>query len=315
MKSVYFEQYGKPEVLKIGDLPEPKPKANEVLIQVKAAAINPKDCLVRKGKFKIATGNRFPQQLGHDLAGVIVAKGKSVNQYEIGQQIFGMCNGWKARCYAELAAIDAQEIFLMPPQLSYEEAASIPLAALTALQAMRDLGKLQSGQSILINGASGGVGVYALQIAKILGANITAVSSAKNHELCYSLGAHKMIDYHQEDLLKIGQKFDLFFDVFGNYHFQKVRHLLKPKGRYVSTVPNTKNVLNVFKTLPFAQKSKLVVVKSKAKDLIHLHKYVEEGKLKPVIDACYPLEEVQAAHTYVETRRARGKVILQVKEG
>ncbi len=312
MKATVIHRYGAPQVLVNQEIERPQIKADEVLVRVKAAAINPKDCLVRKGNFKIFTGNRFPMPLGEDIAGEVAEVGKNVKNFVVGQPVYGMINGWRTGAYAEFAKIKANELAPKPAKLSYQEAAAIPLAALTALQAIRDLGELQAGQKILINGCSGGVGVFALQIAKALEAEVTGVCSHRNVALSQSLGADRVIDYTQTDLLETEEKYDVFFDSFGNYHFSKVQKLLTPRGIYVTTLPKPRNIQQVFLNPFRSQKNKLVVVKSKSQDLNYLNQLIEQGKLRSVVDRTYPLSQVQEAHTYVETKRAQGKVVLEI---
>ncbi len=311
MKAAMVTRYGDTDVLKIQEIEKPKLKKREVLIEVKAAALNPKDILIRKGKFKMATGNRFPKGIGYDLAG-IVAESNGSYLFKKGDKLFGMINGWKGRAVAEFANVSEKELFRLPQNCSFEDAAGIPLAGQTALQAIRDLGKLKSGQLICINGASGGVGTLAIQIAKSLGGVVTAVTSFRNKDLCLSLGADGVIDYTKEDILNSTKRFDVFFDVFGNYSFPKVAHLLNKKGSYVSTVPSPKIIVQQIRNPFRSKKAKLVVVKSNIADLKWLCKKIEEGAIKPVTDKTFNLEDIQEAQKYIETKRAKGKVIIKI---
>ncbi|MCU0445582.1 MAG: NADP-dependent oxidoreductase [Microscillaceae bacterium] len=312
MKGIVIHQFGKPEVLTYQELPQPIPQAQEVLVKIYAAGVNPKDCMVRKGKYKIFSGSKFPMQLGEDIAGVVAAVGSKVKDFKVGDQVYGMINGWKVGAYAEFFSIKANELALKPKNLSFVEAAGVPLAAQTAWQALRDLGKLQAGQKILIHGASGGVGVFAVQIAKALGAEVTATCSARNMDFLKSLGADEVIDYTKPDFLATDKRFEVFFDSFGNQKFKTVREILAPKATYVTTIPSQAIIVQTFTTYWASQKARLVVVHSKTKDLDYLRELIEQGKVKSVVDKVFPLPAVQEAHAYIETKRARGKVVLEV---
>ena len=236
MKKATIQKYGDLDVIKFIEVATPTLTKKQVLVKVKAAALNPKDILVRKGKFKQLTGRKFPQGIGYDFAGIIQEENGSI--FKKGEKVFGMVNGMQGRCCAELLAVDANELYKMPDGLSFEEAAGVPLAGQTALQAIRDIGQLSKGQQICINGASGGVGTLALQVAKAFGGIITSISSDKNLAFCAAFGADKTLSYNQVNILDSTEKFDVFFDVFGNYNYQKVANILTPKGIYITTVPS-----------------------------------------------------------------------------
>lgn len=310
MKKAVMTKYGSTNVLQIIRTDSPIPKTNQVVVKVKAAALNPKDILIRKGKFKRFTGNQFPKGIGFDFAGIVEDANHSV--YQKGDKVFGMLNGWKGACCAEFVAIPDNELYLMPKNISFEAAAGVPLAGQTALQAIRDLGQLQKGQKILINGASGGVGTLALQIAKDLGGIVTSVSSHRNIDLCQSLGADIALDYNQTPILELKETFDVFFDVFGNYSFKKIIALLSKNGRYITTVPKAEIIKEQFWNFFRKKKAKLVVVKSKTEDLKYFAKKIEEGRIKPIVDKVFPLEEIGEAQKYIETKRAKGKVVLRL---
>ena len=313
MKALAFHSYGSPEVLAIEDVPDPKPAERHILVQVHAAAINPKDILVRKGKFRRFTGKHFPQFSGYDLAGEVIALGENVQEFIIGEPVFAMLNGWIGGACAQFASVPVGEAAPMPPGFTFEEAASVPLAALTALQALRDEGKLRAGQEVCINGASGGVGVFAVQIAKILGARVTAVCSHRNIELVQQLGADATIDYTRRDVLETAQSCDIFFDVFGNKSFSGAKSLLKKRGKYITTVPKLRNFVDAFFSTFRRKTARVVLVKSNRADLELIAEWLIAGKLKPVIDRVYPLTAAAEAHRYIETKRARGKVVLTIE--
>jgi NADPH:quinone reductase-like Zn-dependent oxidoreductase len=252
--------------------------------------------------------------VGFDVAGRVKAVGAQVTRFQVGDAVFGMRDGFKGGTVAEEVCLDEDELAKRPARLSFDEAAAIPLAALTALQALRDEGRLQAGQRVLINGASGGVGAYALQLARALGAHVVATSSERNFELCRSLGAHETWDYSARDALAAGGTFDLVFDVFGNRSFGAARKALTKRGTFVTTVPSPKAVLLHGLTLALPQRSRLVVVKPNAKDLEVLARFVDEERLKPVIDRVVPLAETGLGMAHVETKRARGKVVVHVQD-
>lgn len=312
MRAVVFSRYGSSDVLTIEELDVPKIKSGQVLVKVDHAALNPKDVLVRKGKFRMFTGNRFPIQGGFEMSGVV--EQSDTPDFKPSDEVFGMVNGWTGRCLAEYVAINEYEIAHKPANISHAEASSIPLVGQTVLQALRDIGNVKPNNTLLINGASGGVGSIAIQVAKILGANVTSVASAKNKAFCIDLGSDHFIDYAEVDILQMDQSFDIIMDAFGNNKFSSVRHLLKRRGCFITTVPSANifksMLLNAFRT----QKSSLVNVKSKQKDLKWLASQIIEEKIKPVIQTVLPMEEIRQAHDLIETKRTRGKITLKVKK-
>lgn len=314
MRAIVYERYGAPGVLEVREVPAPVPARGEVLVDVAAAALNPKDSFVRKGKFQRVTGRRFPRLLGYDFAGVVRAVGPDAGAWKPGDAVFGMLNRWSAGTVAEQVCVPMDELALKPRASSFDEAAALPLAALTALQALRDEGRLRDGQSVLINGASGGVGVFAIQVARALGARVTTTSSARNLELCRSLGAHEAWDYAAGDALSAGGAFDVVFDVFGNRGFREARKALAPRGTFVTTVPSPAAVALHLATAWLPRRARLVVVKSNRRDLEQLTRWVDEGKLKAVVDRVVPLEQTSAGQAHVETKRARGKVVVHVRD-
>lgn len=313
MKAVQFHHFGAPSVLSIDRIKRPEPKADEVLVKVHAAALNPKDCMVRKGKFRLFTGAKFPQQVGYDFAGEVAEQDKKVEGLTKGQAVYGMLNRWSGGACAEYVTAPADELAPMPDSLDFEQVAAVPLAAQTALQALRDLGRIREDAKVLINGASGGVGTFAVQIAKVYGAEVTAVCSHRNARLVERLGADRIIDYSKQDIRKLRERFEIFFDVFGNQNFFRALPLLKPRGVYISTVPRLDTIAAHLLTQPFLlRKSRLVLVKSKRDDLDVLARMIDDGRIEPVVDRIYPLEEAATAQAYIETKRASGKVVLKI---
>jgi NADPH:quinone reductase-like Zn-dependent oxidoreductase len=311
MRAVVIDRYGGPEVLRQATVPRPVPTRGQVLVRTRFIGVNPKDVIVRKGKFQVATGKKFPLLVGHDIAGEVVEAGLGADLAE-GDLVFGMINDFAGRAYAEYAAVDCQQLAKAPASVELRVAAAVPLAAQTALQALRDNAQVRPGQDVLINGASGGVGVFAVQIAKILGARVTAVCSRRNIELVTDLGADRVIDYGQTELVNLDERFDVIFDVFGNYSFDKLQHLLSSRGTYVNTVPNARIFKDVAKTFARRKRAKLVIVKSRRDQLDWLRQQIDAGSLRVVVDRSFSLDDAADAHRYMETKRARGKVVLDV---
>ncbi len=312
MKAMVIRRYGSPEVLQYEEVEQPKIKPDQLLVKVHASSVNPIDWKTRKGMISILTGNKFPLILGFDVAGEVVAVGSQVTRFKGGDAIYGSTS-FPGGAYAEFAAIPENLAVAKPTNMSYEQAATVPLAALTALQSLRDLGNIKSGQKVLINGASGGVGVFAVQIAKALGAEVTGVCSAKNLDLVKSLNADLVIDYTQQDFTKGNVQYDIIFDAVAKKSFSDCRKVLTPNGVYVSTLPIPEVILQSVLTafLP-GQKAKIVLEKPNSQDLGYLKELIEAGKLRTVIDRTYPLQELTEAHRYSEGERTVGKIAIAI---
>lgn len=313
MKAVVINKYGAPEVLQFQDIPKPEIKSDQMLVKVYATSINPIDWKTRNGMLKIIFGNKFPMVLGYDISGEVVEVGSGVTQFRPGDQIYACLDPATSGSYAEYAAVSEKVANLKPQNLSHEQAAAIPLAAETALQALRDLGGIKAGWRILINGASGGVGTFAVQIAKALGAEVTAVCSQKNAELVKNLGADSIIDYTNQDFTKESVKYDIIFDAVANRSFWECQNILSSNGVYVTTVPDFANSAAFFITqlLP-GKKAKLILLKSNGKDLAYLKELSEANKLRPIIARTYPLSEIAEAHAESEKGRVVGKLVIAV---
>lgn len=312
MRRVEYDRFGDASVLTLREAPTPTPGRGRLRVRVRAAALNPKDVLVRKGRMQWLTGRRFPRTAGYDFAGLVDAVGPGVDDFAVGDKVFGMLAGHSGGALAEALVCSPRELAHMSEVLSFEEAAAIPLAALTALQALRDCARLKTDDRVLVNGASGGVGVYAIQVARVLGARVTTLSSARNLEFCRSLGADETLDYAVDAPFATPARWDCIFDAFGNRSFGAARASLALRGTYVTTVPTPRNVLDHLRTALGFPRARLVVVESHRTDLERLAHWVDAGFLRPVIDRVLPLEEVAEAQRYLETRRARGKVVLRV---
>ncbi len=313
MKAAVINAFGDTDQIEIVDLPQPVPQPDEVLVRVKAAAVNPKDTFIRKGYLKKYTGADFPMLTGFDFAGEVTAVGAEADAPAAGTAVFGMLDGWEGKTCAEYLAVKSKQLAVMPAALSFEEAAALPLVCSTALQALRDQAGIQPGHAVCINGAAGGVGSAAVRIAKILEAEVTAIASAGNHDFLRELGADLCVDYHLEDITASEHRFDIFFDVFGNQPFDHVKPILKPKGVWVSTVLQS----HVFKSVEATKdspgkKAQLVIVAAHRGDLDQIRAWVEAGQLKPVIHATYPLEGIRDAHAQQETKHTRGKLVIRI---
>ncbi|WP_375514367.1 NAD(P)-dependent alcohol dehydrogenase [uncultured Nostoc sp.] len=310
MKAVVIRRYGAAEVLQYEDVEQPKIEPTQLLVKIRASSVNPIDWKIRQGMLSLITGSKFPKILGFDVAGEVVEVGSGVTRFKPGDAIYGSTS-FPGGGYAEFAAIPENLAVLKPTNLNYEEAAAVPLAALTALQALRDQGNIQKGQNVLINGAAGGVGTFAVQITKALGAQVTGVSSTKNLDLVKSLGADRVIDYTQQDFTEDTAQYDIIFDAVGKRSLFQTKRVLKSNGVYITTLPSPEVLLeSVLTALLPGQKAKFLFEKPNAKDLLFLKELIETGKIRVVIDRTYPLQELAAAHAYSETGRAVGKIAI-----
>ena len=316
MKAIVYTKYGPPDVLQLKEVAKPTPKDNEVLVKVYAASINPMDWKFRSGEIflvRLMTGLIKPKNniLGFDLAGEIESAGKGVKLFKKGDKVFG--GGQRGGAYAEYICLPEENVAMKPSNMTYEEAAAVPIGAISALQFLRDLGNIQSGQKVLINGASGGVGTFAVQLAKYFGTEVTGVCSTTNLELVKSLGADLVIDYTKEDFTKNGQTYDIIFDTVGKNSFSRCKSSLMQNGIYLSIVPTLPLLLQMLLTLMIdSKKAKTMMMKPNAGDPIFLKELIETGKVKSVIDRTYPLEQTAEAHRYAEKGHAKGKVVITV---
>ncbi|UKO97369.1 NAD(P)-dependent alcohol dehydrogenase [Nostoc sp. UHCC 0870] len=310
MKAVIIRRYGATDVLQYEELEQPQIKPDELLVRVHASSVNPIDWKTRKGMLSFLTGNKFPMILGFDVAGEVVAVGSQVTRFRVGDAIYGSTK-FPGGAYAEFTAVPENLAALKPTNLSYEEAATVPLAGMTALQALRDLGHILPRQKVLINGAAGGVGMFAVQIAKALNTEVTGVCSTRNLEFVKSLGADRVIDYTEQDFTAEIIQYDIIFDAVAKRSLAHCKKVLKPNGVYISTLP-TPDVLiqGFFSMFLSGQKAKFVMEKPNAQDLVYLKELIEAGKVRTVIDRTYPLQELAAAHAHSESERAVGKIAI-----
>ncbi|MDO8412288.1 MAG: NAD(P)-dependent alcohol dehydrogenase [Gallionellaceae bacterium] len=323
MKAVVYTEYGPPDVLQLKEVDNPVPAVDEVLVKVHAASVNAADWrLMRADPFlaRLYTGLLKPtrfQILGADIAGRVEAVGKNVRQFQPGDEVFGDVFASDFGGFAEYKCARESELVSKPANLSFEEAAAVPLAAMTALHGLRDKGQIQPGQKVLINGASGGVGTFAVQIAKYFGAEVTAVCSTGNMDMARSLGAHHVIDYTQEDFTRSGRQYDLILGMNGFRSIFDYKRALSRRGVYVMTGGSTAQLFQAMLLGPWlsmagSKKMRTLSSKPNQQDLLFLKDLLESGKIKPVIDRCYRLSEVPEAIRYVETGHAKGKVVISV---
>ena len=320
MNAIVYTQYGSPDVLQFQEVATPSPADNEVLIKLCAASVNPLDWHFMRGKplfVRLMSGLLTPKikVLGCDVAGQVEAVGKHVTQFQPGDQVFG---GTRLEGFAEYVCTTEDRLVLKPTNISFEDAAAVPVAAITALQGLRDQGRIQSGHRVLVDGASGGVGTFAVQIAKSYGAEVTAVCSTRNMDTARSIGADHVIDYTREDFTKSGQLYNLIFAANAYHSIFDYRRALSQDGIYVMAggggVP-TLQVMLLGPLLPLIgkQKMSLFMTKINKKDLVVLRDLLEARKIVPVIDRRYPLSNVAAALSYLEEGHAQGKVVITVE--
>ncbi len=315
MKAIVIDEYGPVEVLKMREVPQPQLNPDHLLVKMHATSVNPVDYKIRKGDLKIFTGLRKPKIkiLGFDVAGEVVETGANVTSFHQGQQVYALMGMTTGGAYAEYVSVPESTTAIKPENLSYEEAAAVPLVALTALRALRNKGNMDSGKKVLINGASGGVGTFAVQIAKALGGIVTAVCSTKNRELLRSLGADHVIDYRKEDFTNHDQRYDIIYDIVANKSFPACKNALLPKGIYITTVPGPATMFQILLTSLWpGKKATYIMVKADAKDLQFIKELIEANTIKPVIDKSFPLAQVASAHTYCEEGHTRGKNVITI---
>jgi NADPH:quinone reductase-like Zn-dependent oxidoreductase len=317
MKAIVAMKYGSPDVLELVDVEKPTPKDYQVLVKVHAASVNAYDWHMLEGKPFLARlmgggllkpRNKMP---GSDIAGQVEAVGSNVKEFHVDDEVFGFCVGG----FAEYACARQDLLVLKPATLTFEEAAATPLAALTAVQGLRDKGKIQQGQKVLINGASGGVGTFAVQIAKSFGAEVTAVCSTGKMDIARSIGADHVIDYTKEDFTRSGQRYDLILATAGHHSIFDYKRALSPKGIYVFV--GGSSIIQAMTLGPLIskignKKMGFFIMKPNKKDLVFVKGLLEAGKVKPVIDRRYPLSEVPEALRYLEEGHSKGKIVITV---
>ncbi len=322
MRAVFIKRYGGTEVLEYGERPRPVLKSGQVLVEVHAASVNPRDWLLREGRYVFRwLTPRFPLILGSDISGVVVEAGSSTSPFRLGDAVFGMqttLGGMGA--YAEYIAIAGGALARKPSNISHEEAAAVPCAALTAYRALTQVGHVSAGTQVTIIGASGGMGSYATQLARARGATVVAVTSGRNASLVESLGADRVIDYTTVPFATTVRSQDLVFDTVGRESLRTCSPVLGPRGRYVTTIPGLETAWesltsNLWRALRAgnARSAHVVLVRADGQALERIASLMSEGKVRSIIDSVYPLSEARAAHEKSRSRRTRGKLILQVR--
>lgn len=316
MKAIVYTEYGPPDVLHIEEVAKPVPADDEVLIKIRAASINAYDWRVIRGRpmfIRLMTGLSKPRNTrpGVDVAGEVEAVGKNVTEFKAGDEVFGVCRG----SFAEYGCVVVDKLALKPANVSFESAAAVPLAAVSALQGLRDKGCIQRGQKVLIDGASGGVGTFAVQIAKSFGAEVTAVCSTRNLDTARSMGADHVIDYRREDFTQSGKRYDLILAANAHHSIFDYRRALSEKGIYVLVGGGGIEILQGFFLGPLlsltgGKRMRFMPAKMHKKDLLILKELLESGKIVPVIDRLYPLSGVDEAVRYLEEVHAQGKVVI-----
>ena len=317
MQAIIYKEYGSPDVLQLTELEKPTPGDQEVLVKIYAASANAADWhLMRAEPFlaRLENGLLKPKnsRLGADIAGRVEVVGRNVTQFQAGDEVFGCMPLNELGGFAEYVCAKEDVLALKPARLTFEQAAAVPLAAFTALQGLRDKGKIQPGQKVLINGASGGVGSFAVQIAKSFGTEVTGVCSTRNLEMVRSIGADHVIDYTKEDFTRNGKRFDLIFDAVGNRSVSDYQRALSPNG--ICAVAGFTSLSRLFQVMFLGGKKVglMETAKGNKKDLLIIKELLEAGKVAPVIDRCYPLSEVPEAIRYLEEGHAQGKVVITV---
>jgi len=333
MKAFAINRYSKEDTLQMVDFPEPIIKENEVLVEIHSASVNQLDVKLKSGEFKLLLPYKFPLVLGHDVAGVVTKVGSKVSRFKVGDEVFARPADFKIGAFAEYIAINENDLALKPKNISMEEAASIPLVALTVWQAFVENAKLKKGQKVFIQAGSGGVGTIAIQLAKHLGANVATTTSANNFELVKSLGADVVIDYRTQDFETLLSDYDLVLNSQDDKTLEKSMRILKPGGKVISISGPPDPTFAKETGLPWYMKAAVFVLSRKVrslanklgvdysflfmlangKQLSEIGKMVEKGTIRPVVDKVFPFEKTNEALSYVSSGRAKGKVVIKIK--
>ncbi len=305
MKAVLINKYGHNNVVEIKDLSRPKPRPNEVLIRVRAAGVNPVDWKIREGMMRAMPDTQFPIVLGRECAGEVVETGAEAKRFKKGDPVVAIPDIRRLGSFAEYAVAPEKTVYPKPVNITFEEAAAIPIAGLTALRALRDAGWICAGKKVLVIGAAGGVGHFAVQIAKLIGAEVTAVCKGANADFVKGLGADKVIDYTKEDFTKGSERYDIIFDAVAKRTFEECKGVLTPKGVYIRTLPNEGA------TEEGGKKAKTVPGGPTPEDMDWMKARIEEGRIRVAIDRIYLLDDARDALAYSETEQVRGKIVLK----
>jgi NADPH:quinone reductase-like Zn-dependent oxidoreductase len=312
LKAAVTEAFGGADRVVVREIPKPAPGPGEVLVRVRAASMNPLDCKLREGRFRLIWRLKPPFVLGFDVAGEVEAVGSGVTRLRPGDAVFGELA--RPGAHAEHAVAGEDLLLPKPGRLSFEEAAAIPAAAMSALQSLRDEARLRSGQHVLVNGAGGGIGTFAVQIAKAWGARVTAVASARNQDLLRDLGADEVLDYARDDFARREAAFDVVLDVVPNRSFPECRRALAPGGAYVTTLPGPGPFLwRALTALPLfgGRRCRALMLRPKRSDLEELARLAGAGKLRPIVGDVFPLDAIREAHLRMQSGHARGKIVVR----
>ena len=314
MKAVEINEYGGPEVLNIIEVEKPAVGDDNILVEVTASSVNPVDWKVAKEMLKFFPGQKLPKRLGSDFAGVVAEVGSNISDFKIDDEVYGVISAIKGGAYANFVLAESGQLSIKPKSIDFADAATVPLAALTAYQALTKIGKLKEGDTVCVNGSSGGVGHFAVQIAKALGAKIVSVCSTKNIEFSKKLGSDEVVDYKTTDITDTDHQFDIFFDAVATKSYFKVFKTLKRGGTYITTLPSLSAIISPLFKLFSGKIGKMINLKSNSEDLRFISELIKSGKLKVNIDKKYSLEEIQQAHRYSETGRVVGKLAIVISK-
>jgi NADPH:quinone reductase-like Zn-dependent oxidoreductase len=321
MKAIVYHKYGSPDVLELKDVEKPTPKDNEVLVKVHAASVNAADVEHLRGVYLVRLGGLLKPQykiLGSDIAGRVEAVGRNVTQFQLGDAVFGDLSECGFGAFAEYVSVPENALALKPTSMTFEEAAAVPSAAIITLQGLRDKGQVQPGQKVLINGAGGGMGTFAVQIAKLFGAEVTGVDSTRKLDMLRSIGADHVIDYTQEDFTQNGQRYDLILDIAAYRSIFDYKRALSPNGMYFMVGGSIAALfqavfLGAWISRTGSKKMGILMQRPNKKDLVVMKELLEAGKVVPVIDKRYPLSEVAEALRYLGEGHAKGKVVITLE--
>jgi len=312
MKAIQIDNYGGRDVLQVREIERPKPKAGEILVRVHSCSVNPIDWKLREGQLKLFMPQRFPLILGADLAGEVVECGEGATRFKPGDRVYAILAG-DVGAYAQFVAFPETIWGLSPKEMSWDDAASVPAVALTALQSLRDKASLQRGQRLLVNGASGGVGIFAVQLGKVMGAEVTAVCSAEKAEMVLELGADRCLDYRKVDFTAEDETYDVVFDCAGKSSFAQCAKILHKHGVYITTLPSMGQFARQLINPLTSKKAQSIIVQPSSSDLDYITSLFEQGRLKTIVDRVFPMAEVGDAHDYSASGEARGKIVLSME--
>ncbi|MFW5707096.1 MAG: NAD(P)-dependent alcohol dehydrogenase [Bacteroidota bacterium] len=311
MKKIVYKSYGSPDVLQVVEVPIPEPGKNQVLVKVIAAGVNPIDYKNRNGSMKMIAPGKFPRTPGAEISGIVEKTGHGAQKFNPGDNVYAMLS-MAGGGYSQYIVLKENLLCNMPHNIGFSEAAAAPLAGLTALQSLRDKGKIKKGMNVLVNGASGGVGMFGVQIAKAYECTVTAVCSGKNISFVESLGADHSIDYKEEDFTQTQEKYDIVFDAVATSTPRKCSRIIKPGGTFVTTLPGPSVMLRQITNPVRPRKTYGILTQPNGDDLKILAGLIEKNKFKIYLDQVYNIDEAPKAHQYIETRRVRGKLVIKM---